>query len=296
VVKTFSNKRGFPMVDEEKQVVIRCSSLSAWPDCPRRGAARLFRLEIEAAGYRLRSAPRGIGAVVGTAVHAGAQSALEEKAQTGELPPVNLALDAARDRLVEEIGRGEVAYDAATGTRADALRQVISMTRVYHRAVAPGVLPIIVEERLEAEVAPGVILSGQPDVVAREPHKVRDLKTGARAAAGSHAPQLGGYSLLARSHGLDIVEAEIDFVQRVGAGKPQPEPTSKVVAVALAETAASNILRSIEGDLRTFRDGDAARRVLPGDPWAFQANPNSILCSAKFCPAHGTDFCREWQQ
>jgi hypothetical protein len=152
--------------------------------------------------------------------------------------------------------------------------------------------PIIVEERLEAEVEPGLILSGQPDIVAREPHGLRDLKTGARPPS-SFAPQLGGYSLLARSHNLDIQNAAIDFVQRVRINKPQPDPVSKTVAVATAETAASNILRHIAGDLDTFRHGDPVRRILPGDPWAFQANPASILCSPKYCPAFGTEFCKE---
>jgi len=68
---------------------------------------------------------------------------------------------------------------------------------------------------------------------------------------------------------------------------------SKPVPIAPAETAATNIIRHIEGDLRTFREGDPARRILPGDPWSFVANPASILCSPKYCPAFGTQFCRE---
>jgi hypothetical protein len=278
----------------QSPTVIRCSALTGYPDCNRRGAARLFWREIVAAGFRLLSTPRGVGAAVGTAVHRAAEFTLNEKAHTGELPPASAATDAARDTLTEELGHGEIAFDATTGTRADALRQVISMTKAYHRVIAPQVVPIIVEERLEAEIAPGLVLSGQPDVVAREPHKVRDLKTGARPGA-SHAPQIGGYALLARTHGFDIAEAAIDFVQRVGiaSNKPQPDPTSKAVAVQLAETAAANIIRHIEGDLRTFREGDPERHILPGDPWAFQANPASILCSPKYCPAFGTEFCRE---
>jgi hypothetical protein len=272
--------------------VIRCSALTWWPDCPRRGAARLFWREIQAAGFRLRSTPRGIAAAIGSAVHKSAEFTLAKKAHTGELLPASDATDAARDSLVEQLGHGEIAFDAVTGTRGDALRQVIGMTKAYHRVVAPQVVPILVEERLEAEVSPGLILSGQPDVIAREPHKVRDLKTGVRSS-GTHAPQLGGYSLIARSNGYDIAEAAIDFVQRVGVSKPQPDPTSKAVAVALAETAASNIIRHIESDLRTFREGDPERHVLPGDPWAFQANPQSILCSPKYCPAFGTSFCHE---
>ena len=283
------------MTETALPTIIRCSALSGYPDCNRRGAARLFWREIEAAGFKLRRTPRGIGAAVGSAVHKAAAVTLDEKATSGSLPPASVATDAALDTLSDELADGEVAYDGprgATHNRNDAVRQAIGMTRAYHRLVAPTVEPIIVEERLEAEIAPGLILSGQPDVVAREPHKVRDLKTGARAS-GSHAPQIGAYSLLARSHQLDIQEAGIDFIQRVGVSKPQPDPVSTTVAIGQAETAASSIIAHIAGDLATFREGDPVRRILPGDPWAFQANPASILCSPKYCAAFGTEFCRE---
>lgn len=275
--------------------IIYCSGLTWHADCPRRGYTRLIPREIEGMGHRLRRLPFGIGGIEGTSVHHGAEYSLNEKAHTGELPPVSAVTDAARDMLVEQLGFGETAFDATTPTRADALRQVVSMTKAYHRIIAPQVNPIHVEERLEAEVSPGLILSGKPDVIAREPHRVRDLKTGARPG-GSHAPQIGGYSLLARSNGIDIAEATIDFIQRVGPNKPQPDPVTKAVTVALAETAASNIIRHIEGDLRTFREGDPERHILPGDPWVFMANPNSRLCGERYCSAWGTSFCNEWQK
>jgi hypothetical protein len=272
--------------------IIRASALSSYPDCNRRGAARLFRREITAAGFKLRRPPRGIGAAIGSAVHRAAETSLTMKALTGELPPASVATDCATETLGEQLAQGEIAFDVATHNRDEASRQVVGMTRVYHRLVAPTVRPILIEERLEAEVAPGIILSGKPDVVAREPHAIRDLKSGTRRT-GSHAPQIGGYSLLARTHGLDIEVAAIDFIQRVNPKKPQPDPESKPVPVAAAETAATNIIRHIEGDLATFRHGDPVRRILPGDPWAFQANPASILCSPKYCPAFGTEFCHE---
>jgi hypothetical protein len=280
-----------------KATVIRCSSLTGYPDCPRRGATRLFWREIVAAGFRLRSVRRGIGAAVGTAVHAAAAVVFGEKAKTGELPPESVALDATVSSLNRAIGDGPIEYDGPTGSThnlAQAEAQSLRMTRAYFRVVAPTVCPIHVEERLEAEVAPGLVLSGQPDIVAREPRAVRDLKTGARM--GSHAPQIGGYSLLARSHALDIDSAAIDWVQRAAVGKPQADPVSVAVKVAEAETAASNIIRHIEADLRTFREGDAARRIRPGDPWAFLANPASMLCSPKYCAAHGTEFCHEGKE
>lgn len=278
-------------------VIIRCSALSGYSDCPRRGATRLFWREIVAAGFKLRSTRRGIGAAIGSAVHAAAAAVFGEKAKTGRLPPESVALDATRDSLNTAIGGESIEYDGprgATHTRAEAESQSLRMTRSYFRVVAPAVRPIIVEQRFEAEVAPGIVLSGQPDMVAREPHSVRDLKTGARL--GSHAPQIGGYALLARTHGLDIDEAAIDWVPRTAVGKPQPDPVSVEVRVAQAETAAANIIRHIEGDLRTFRDGDPERHILPGDPWAFLANPSSMLCSPKYCPAHGTEFCKEGKE
>jgi hypothetical protein len=274
--------------------IIRCSALTAYPDCNRRGAARLFWREISSMGFRLRSTPRGIGAAIGSAVHRAAEVILREKAESGTLPPSTVAADCAAETLLEGLREG-VEFDRVTANQVEGEVTAVGMARAYHRVVAPTVDAVLIEERLEAEVAPGLILSGQPDVVAREPHRVRDLKTSIRDG-GSHAPQIGAYSLLARSHGLDIAEAAVDSIKRVAIGKPQPDPVSRPVAVATAESAAANIIKHIEGDLRTFRKGDPARRILPGDPWSFQANPNSILCSAKYCPAHGTEFCHEWQE
>ena len=74
----------------------------------------------------------------------------------------------------------------------------------------------------------------------------------------SFAPQLGGYSLLVRSHGHKIERASIDYVKRVSPQKPQPAPVTNEAVIAHAETAASAILRQIAMDIDTFRHGDAA--------------------------------------
>jgi len=275
--------------------VIRVSALTGYPDCERRGAARLFWKEIVAAGFKLRWTPRSIGAAIGTAVHKGVATELAEKAKDGKLPPLSVPVDAAADELREQI-QGDVMFDGERGTtrdRDEAMRQAASMARAYHTGIAPAVQPIRVEHRLEAEVAPGFILSGQSDLVCREPQSLRDLKTGARAPA-SAAPQIGGYSLLNRSHRMSIATANIDFVQRVRPSKAQPDPATSSVEIARAETAASMVLTHILKGIATFRHGDPERNILPGDPWAFLANPSSVLCSAKYCPAHGTEFCREW--
>jgi len=286
----------------DNETILRVSSLAGWTDCERRSAARLFRREIQAAGFRLRSTPRGIAAAIGSSVHAGAAAELGEKATSGTLPPATVSTDAAVELLHETLRQGEIAFEGPRGhthNARDAEQQVVKMATAYHQTIAPLVQPVRVEIRLEAEIAPGLILSGQPDVVAYEPNAVRDLKTGARPPA-SVAPQIGGYSLLNRSHGLSIEQGHIDFVQRVSTTKAQPRPTTQAVELQYAETAAVSIIKRIAAGIRTFREGDPANGVRPGDVWSFTANPSSSLCAAKYCPAYGQrgdrSFCNEWHE
>lgn len=269
---------------------IRASSLPGYSDCARRAATRLFRRDIEAAGYVLAETPRGIGATIGTSVHAAAALTLTEKARTGSPAPLSTVTDCAVETY-RETAREGVMFDRETPATPDAERQVVAMAGAYQRVLAPQIEPLAVEERLEAETPFGLILTGQSDVLAREPGRLRDLKTGKKR--GNYKQQIGAYSLLSKSHGFDVQSVAEDFLQRVSAKKPQPDPVTFPHDLAAAETAAFSTLRHIADDIKVFREGDPERGVLPGDPWAFQANPSSILCSPKFCPAFGTDWCRE---
>jgi hypothetical protein len=132
-------------------------------------------------------------------------------------------------------------------------------------------------------------------LVCREPGALRDVKTG-MAMPASYDAQLGAYSMLARTHGLDIKRGSIDFIQRVRRHAHQPAPVTKTTNLAHAETAAANIIKRIASALETFRLGDRRRNIAAGDPWAFLANPSSNLCSPKYCPAWGTGFCHEGRQ
>ncbi len=287
--------------------IIRVSSLPTYPECCRRGAAMLFRPVIEAMGFELRELPNGIGASIGTSLHRAAEVVFREKAASGTTPPLSVATDCAVETLHEEILHN-VEFDGPRGTTqnpATAEEQIISMTQAYHRVVVPKISPILVEERLEAEVRPGLILSGKPDIVAREPGTIHDTKSGARTPR-SFSPQLGGYSLLVRSKAIleDVTRGTINFVQRVRLGgktnRAQPDPIEEAVDIAHAEVAATRIIHHIAEDLRVFREGDERLGILPGDPWAFTANPNSILCGERYCPAFGGKgphaFCHEWRK
>jgi hypothetical protein len=273
-----------------KQTLVRCSALSSYPDCPRRGAARLFQDEIEAAGYALRRTGSGIGASIGTSVHAGAAMTLTEKMLTGRLAPLDAVTDCAVEAFRTETAAG-VAYDAETTSAHDAEQQIVKMVRAYQAVIAPAIEPITVEEQLEAETDFGIILTGKSDLLARDDGGLRDLKTGKRQS--HHRPQIGGYSLLIQANGLPVTSAHVDFIQRVPVKKPQPEPVTDDYDLAGSEKAALSVLRHIAADIDAFRNGSEELGIEPGDAWAFTANPSSMLCSDKYCAAYGTDFCHE---
>lgn len=274
--------------DHADVTFVRASSLTGYPDCPRRWASSALRDELRTAGYEIRDSQRGIGAAIGTAVHAGACQTLRAKIGTGVPCPDSEATDATVQALQEQTAEG-VEFDRDIKSRNDGEQVALRMLRVYRAQVAPQIQPLTVEERLEIQLTPDLVLTGQSDVIAREPGKLRDLKTGARKR--NHLPQLGAYALLNRVNGLNVESGGVDFIARVAPHKPQPDADIYSIPLAQAEVAAVSILRHITRAISGFRSG--ADGILPGDPWHFPANPSSMLCSAKWCTAHGTEFCRE---
>jgi len=270
--------------------IVRASSTNSYPDCPKRWAAQNLRDVVEAAGWQLRRLAPSIAAAVGSGVHRGADVTLGEKAKTGEMAPVDVATDAAVETLHERIKEGAQTDDCTRDDR-DAETQVRRMLASYRQDVAPKITPLLIETRLEADFTPGFALSGQADVVAQEPGRLRDLKTGRRRA---HCrPQLGCYSLLARTYDHQVFELVEDWVPRTPISRPQPRPQSFVHDLASAESTGVVNLRAIARDVNTFLHGDD--NLAAGDPNAFLSNPSSMLCSEKWCPAWGSSFCKEWR-
>jgi len=270
---------------------IRASSLPAFPDCPRRWAARTIGKEIEAAGFELaRYMPPSIGASVGTATHGGAAFIMTEKMKSGQLGNQTEAEQKALEDF-DTAAKTGVLWDEATPNLNDAQKQVVRMVKVFRNTIAEQIHPIAVERRLEARVGEGFVLSGQSDMQTLEPGRIRDLKTG--RFPRSHYAQLGAYSILARTAHPEHPTSEVcvDFIQRVAIAKPQPETKTEFYDQAVAEQAAVNTIRHMQADITEFR-----RRVEEGDAppeHTFLANPGSMLCSKKWCPAHSTSFCRE---
>lgn len=235
--------------------------------------------------------PGHVAAMVGTAVHAAGEYTLRIKMQDGTLGNDSEALDRGMQSFNDRVADG-AAWDATTASPGDAHTQIRKMTTSYRRHVAPIITPIAVEERLQAKwySDPEFVLSGQSDSYAVEPEALRDLKTGTMRRA-NHA-QYGGYVLLARAHGREPTRFFEDYVKRVRVTKEQPLPESILYDPEIAASVAVATMDRVIAYTRTFR----ARLQVGGAPpeMAFPANPASTLCSDRWCPAHGTSFCREW--
>src|SRR5262249_17299464 len=154
------------------EIVLRASMTPEAEDCELRAIAKVARRQIEAAGFRLRRSPRAVGALVGSATHRAAQIGLEEKLRSGSLPPLSVATAEPHEYVVTAHKEGKTLSAPPPLTRGEAAKQPLALPRLYHREVAPQIRPVHVEERLEAELAPGIVVSGQPDQVAREPDSI----------------------------------------------------------------------------------------------------------------------------
>lgn len=266
---------------------IHPSSLTEYADCPRRAAAKMLRRDINHAGYTLREPNRVIGASVGTAVHTGAQYTLDCKIDTGTLAPLKDTQERAMDMLQTGIADG-IVWDDTSPNRNTAEKQTLRMVGEYMKSIAPAIEPMRVEYKMSYPISEGYQIVGTIDLLADFPSALRDLKTGAKMKM--HLPQIGGYHYMLRKHGHPVQKLAVDYLPRVSINKSQPPAQYHEYDAQLAEQSAAAVIRRFMSDHKEFE-----KRRVAGQPleFAFLANPSSMLCSKKYCPAHGTQFCRE---
>ena len=268
--------------------MVRASALPGWNDCARREGARLFPELIEAAGYTLCRRPNTVGASVGSSVHAGARYTMESKLATGDIGNETEADQRALETMKSEI-EAECQWDQVTRDPNTAEQQIVRMLRAFRDDAAPRLNPATVEERLEADLGDGFTVTGKKDMLCRTPDGIDDLKTGTQQRP--NGAQYGGYSLIDRAHGRTIDALNEIFIPRATLKKPQPEPTFIPYDVQACEVQAAATLDDMKRSIADFHARAAGSA--PGEPAAaFRANPMSMLCGEKYCPAFGTDFCR----
>ena len=273
--------------------VIRPSSLTTQIDCGRRWAAVHLAPLVMQAGYTLgERRPLHVGAAVGSGVHAAASYTLEAKRRTGELGNEAEAVDRAEAEFMER-GQHGLVWDATTDQLPTAQQQLRRMTRSYRRHLAWQLQPMIIEQRFECDVGDGWVLSGQTDSLNGDPDRdVHDLKTGTHQRA--NGVQYACYHIILDAHGYRPARIVEDFLRRVKLKTEQPPPESTAIPLAPAIADAWDAIDDIKRATAEFE-----RRIVSGGRpphAAFRANPQSQLCSPRFCPAFGTDFCKSHRE
>jgi hypothetical protein len=256
---------------------IRMSMLPGWSDCARMAAAKQWPELVESKGFVLRNLLVSVGAAVGTGFHAGAAFILKKQQETG-------ALDDARTAFDEELSKyGGVQWDQTTPDRTVAYDTIGRMLKVWLPEVK-HIEPLDVEVYMEANLGDGFVGTGHKDLRANiwdRKNVLLDHKTG--NTPPSPQAQLGGYSLLAKYNGKSVDAVAMNYIKRVGRNQPQPSPITEFFDMNEAERAAWAVMQQIKRDVKAFKE--------TGDPTVFNANPRTMLCSEKYCPAFGTSFC-----
>ena len=260
---------------------IRSSMLNGYLDCSRRAIASGYRDMVQDAGYRLNERDPHVGACIGTGAHSGSEHMLRN-------PEADLkdSIEVGIESFKKESG-GDLILDALTPDKNTAEYQVKALVLTYSQEVAPNVKPVMyngeigTEIYLKAMIDDETMLTGHIDLfdeIGMAPH---DSKFGGQNK--NYFPQLGGYSKLSGPNGLTVKsDPVIDWIPRCKKGKV-PEYHRITYDRKLCEEAGMMICKKIKADV--------ARFLKTGNPWSFMPNVNSMLCSNKFCVAHGTNFC-----
>lgn len=268
---------------------IRASSLPAYPDCPRRGTARLFPGLVRDLGYDdLRQTLPSAGAAVGQGLHTSAARLMEAK-RDGAEPDIKAAVAAGLETYQSETENG-AEWDDHTPDWTAGAKQIERMVAAFARGPLLRLEPLFIEQYFEADAGDGVTLTGHVDLITADPG-IRDFKNG-NVERPFHS-QLGGYSLLVRSNadttGIERIKTiGTEYIYRARLSSPQPDVTPVEYDVEVCERAALATIDQIKRDVRALEE--------TGDCWAIPANPNSMMCHRAYCPAHGTSFCHLWKE
>jgi hypothetical protein len=240
----------------------------------------MFFKEIQEYDFDLSPVNTSAGAAVGTAMHKALETAIVLRSRG--LSYVDEATMVAESSMAETIDAGiiwdDTTFDKATGVM-QALRQAYSILDAM-----PDLQEISIEGEFTADLGDDFILSGHIDIRGREGelNTIQDFKSGVTERV--NIPQYGGYSLLVRTAGYKVDLLREIYAKRVGKTKAQPAPVIKNYEPAMAENFAWAVIKKIKSDMQNFRKS--------GSPWVWLPNPNSMMCSPKYCPAYGTKFCK----
>jgi hypothetical protein len=158
--------------------------------------------------------------------------------------------------------------------------QIKTLVGILYSEVIPSKRPRSIETKRTARVIEDFEITGSLDLEECD-ETISDLKTG---KLGCYHGQLGEYSLLKKAHtGTSAGKLIIDHVPRFKLSKPYPGTQKIEYDVAQCEIIAHSVTQRIVSDVKRFQK--------TANPWCFMANPMSMMCSKRYCPAWGSNFC-----
>jgi len=264
------------------EIKVRSSYLSHFFDCPKRTLVKIFP-EIKEE-YNFIEPPRSIGSVIGSGVHKGIAYALNYKDSQYE-PKISDIIECSVNE-VEEIVKNKVLWDAITPNINAGTGQIEKIDHTFYNQSYRKLNPLRIEHSYSGKISLNsakINLSGTPDLINKgKGVDIIDFKTG--VALANYQSQLGAYSLLYQTN--EKVKPEklmLEFYPRVRKTK-EVEPSFIEYDRIFSEKNAYGTLIEISRLYDLF--------TAEKDPDYIPANPQSKLCSPKYCPCFGTDFCK----
>ncbi len=257
-------------------------------DCMRAAACNQFSDIVEGAGYSLNVKGTGIYTAVGIGTHESARYMLSHKITSGVLPPVGRCIEAGIEEYWRKFSEFEtVEYDNVTPSQDVGAYQINVLTKAFHRDIAPRLKfpenanpSDHLELFLKARIGDDAELSGHIDTLTS--HSLLDTKSG-KMLRPTHT-QVGGYTnLLTANKRRKRENIIIAHLPRVRKEKVYPGTTLDSYPVDFCINESWYLVNQVLRDVKNF--------IKSGNPASFQANPQSTLCSKKYCRAHGTKFC-----
>jgi hypothetical protein len=267
------------MSHSEPLATIRASSWPSLFDC----AHRWYWQNI--VGLRM---PSSGAAVLGTAIHAGT-AAYDGARLNNETIDVGAAVDTARATLINP--DQDVAWDESLSL-SEADNFAVKLTARYCQDISPTRRYTAVELRcnaLDVGTEYGVVrVTGTTDrvrVLDDGRMGISDLKSGGRvtektadggrrAVTKGHHIQLGIYTLMAEQSSGERLDAPAEIIG-LQTTKEAPVATGEVADVKTPLLGTDEHPGLIQIAARMLKDG------------IFPPNCRSVLCSPKYCPAHG---------
>jgi hypothetical protein len=197
--------------------ILSPSAIAMWQRCPEQWNRRYVQRHV---------IPPASAMIRGRGVDESVNSNMKHKRATGELLPLDEALDTARDTVAVAVDHGDVAWEederqlGHEKARAELINTAVALAGGHYETAAPWISPAMVQAEVQGRLD-GIKIRGFLDLVEKD-SRIRDTKSSKKAPGVSDAEnsqQLTCYTALFDLAPKDDLPAQspeqvLDFVVR----------------------------------------------------------------------------------